>query len=324
MNYLEDVYYPHVSNNVLQVFDWQSLYQSQHIPIPRFPPIDESQTFIGRLARQLLNITNPTLTLYVDPVKTWYDMKTNEEVLNSSIFGKIVDALEPFGLQGLDRLYCFMIVTELQKFTKASTKLILSDKAAMVQLQSAMKTLHPHSKTVEGPAKFYPPLITKFAKFSALLAPYILRVGQIQILRLAFQYVTEVKYPDLNTFLLIIILGNCEVASSSDSKLRLFKMWNTFNAIRVLRQSSNIALFHRQQISLTLHSLAKFESKQLVTAVETLNNALVANVTSHYTLDHVTPTDSLYEITPYLGACGLTQPLLQVYSTFKVSQKRNK
>ena len=81
---------------------------------------------------------------------------------------------------------------------------------------------------------------------------------------------------------------------------------------------SNTPRLPRQQISLTLHSLAKFESKQLVTAVETLNNALVANVTSHYTLDHVTPTDSLYEITPYLGACGLTQPLLQVYSTFKV------
>ena len=169
----------------LQVFDWQSLYQSQHIPIPRFPPLDESQTFIGRLARQLLNITNPTFTLYVDPVKTWYDMKTSEEVLNSSIFGKIVDALEPFGLQGLDRLYCFMIVTELQRFTKASTKLILSDKAAMTQLQTTMRTLHPHSKTVDNPAKFYPPLITKFAKFSASLAYFILRVGQIQILRFA-------------------------------------------------------------------------------------------------------------------------------------------
>ncbi|KAL5258379.1 hypothetical protein ACHWQZ_G009024 [Mnemiopsis leidyi] len=239
----------------VQVFDWQSLYQSQHIPIPRFLPIDESQTFIGRLARQLLNITNPTFTLYVDPVKTWYDMKSSEEVLNSSIFGKIVDALEPSGLQGLDRLYCFMVVTELQRFTKTTTKLILSDKVAMMQLQGVMRTLHPHSKTVENPNKFYQPLISKFSKFTALLSNYILRVGQIQILR--------------------------------------------------------------QQISLTLHTLGKFESKQLVTAVETLNNALVANVTSHYTLDHVTPSDSLYEITPYLGACGLTQPLLQVYSTFK-------
>lgn len=130
-----------------------------------------------------MNITNPTLTLYVDPVKTWYDMKTNEEALNSSIFGKIVDALEPFGLQGLDRLYCFMIVTELQRFTKTSTKLILSDKTMMGQMQNAMRTLHPHTKTVEQPAKFYGPLITKIAKFSAPLAPYILRIGQIQVIR---------------------------------------------------------------------------------------------------------------------------------------------
>ena len=74
----------------------------------------------------------------------------------------------------------------------------------------------------------------------------------------------------------------------------------------------------RQQISLTLHSMAKFESKQLLSAIETLNSTLVANMTSHYTLSHVTPKDSLYEITPYLSACGLTQPLLQVYNTFKV------
>lgn len=64
--------------------------------------------------------------------------------------------------------------------------------------------------------------------------------------------------------------------------------------------------------------MAKFESKQLVCAIETLNSTLVANMTSHYTLSHVTPKDSLYEITPYLAACGLTQPLLQVYNTFKV------
>ena len=98
-----------------------------------------------------------------------------------------------------------------------------------------------------------------------------------------------------------------------------------------LRKKSNLSLFSaiqphhiftyrmpRQQISLTLHSMAKFESKQLLSAIETLNSTLVANMTSHYTLSHVTPKDSLYEITPYLSACGLTQPLLQVYNTFKV------
>lgn len=80
----------------------------------------------------------------------------------------------------------------------------------------------------------------------------------------------------------------------------------------------SLSLSLRQLISLTLHSIAKFESKQLVVAIETLNNALVNNMTSHYNLDHVCPTDSLYEIAPYLASCGLTQPLLQIYNTFKV------
>lgn len=151
--------------------------------LPRFAPLDESQTFIGRLARQLLHLTNPTLTLYVDRVKTWYDMRTNEEVLNSAIFGKIVEALEPFGLQGLDRLYCFMMVTELQRLTKLATKLVVADGAMMGQLQTAMRRLHPHTRAVENPSKFYQPIISKFVKFSASLTPHVLRVGQIQILR---------------------------------------------------------------------------------------------------------------------------------------------
>ena len=43
----------------LQVSDWQSIYQSTTIRIPRFPPVDESVNFIGRLAREILRITDP-------------------------------------------------------------------------------------------------------------------------------------------------------------------------------------------------------------------------------------------------------------------------
>lgn len=42
-----------------QIQDWQSVYQSTHIPIPKFPPVDESATFIGRLCREILRITDP-------------------------------------------------------------------------------------------------------------------------------------------------------------------------------------------------------------------------------------------------------------------------
>ena len=43
-----------------KVLDWQSVYQSKAIPIPKFPPLDPfSVNFIGRLARELLRITDP-------------------------------------------------------------------------------------------------------------------------------------------------------------------------------------------------------------------------------------------------------------------------
>ena len=51
------------------MFDWQSLYQSQSIPIPRPGPVDESVTFIGRLAREIVWITNPSTTVYIDAMK---------------------------------------------------------------------------------------------------------------------------------------------------------------------------------------------------------------------------------------------------------------
>jgi len=42
-----------------QIQDWQSVHQSTHIPIPKFPSVDESATFIGRLCREILRITDP-------------------------------------------------------------------------------------------------------------------------------------------------------------------------------------------------------------------------------------------------------------------------
>lgn len=47
-------------------------------------------------------------------MNTWYDIKTHQEVTNSRLFSEIQDTLGTFGLNGLDRLLCFMIVKELQ------------------------------------------------------------------------------------------------------------------------------------------------------------------------------------------------------------------
>lgn len=58
------------------VHDWMSVYQSKAIPIPRFPPRDGSVNFIGRLAREILRITDPANTSYIETMSAWYDTKT--------------------------------------------------------------------------------------------------------------------------------------------------------------------------------------------------------------------------------------------------------
>jgi len=57
------------------VHDWQSAYQSDAIPIPRFLPTDEhSATFMGRLAREIMRQTDPVRTVYLFPLSAWYDV----------------------------------------------------------------------------------------------------------------------------------------------------------------------------------------------------------------------------------------------------------
>lgn len=53
-------------------------------------------------------------TCYIDQMNTWYDIRTHQEVTNNRLFSEIQNTLGTFGLNGLDRLLCFMIVKELQ------------------------------------------------------------------------------------------------------------------------------------------------------------------------------------------------------------------
>uniref|UniRef100_A0A668ABG5 WASH complex subunit 5 n=1 Tax=Myripristis murdjan TaxID=586833 RepID=A0A668ABG5_9TELE len=126
-----------------KIQDWQSVYQSTHIPIPKFPSVDESATFIGRLCREILRITDPKVTCYIDQMNTWYDMKSHQEVTNNRLFSEIQDTLGTFGLNGLDRLLCFMIVKELQNFLTMLQKTILRDKAVVDVFKAMLTAANP-------------------------------------------------------------------------------------------------------------------------------------------------------------------------------------
>lgn len=248
-------------NNFLRtkIQDWQSMYQSTHIPIPKFAPVDESITFIGRLCREILRITDPKMTCYIDQLNTWYDMKTHQEVTSSRLFSEIQNTLGTFGLNGLDRLLCFMIVKELQNFLSMFQKIILRDRTVQDTLKTLMSAVSPLKSIVANSSKVYLSAITKTQKIWTAYLEAIMKVGQMQILR--------------------------------------------------------------QQIANELNSSCRFDSRHLAAALDNLNKALLADIEAHYrdpSLPYPKEDNTLlYEITAYLEAAGIHNPLNKIYITTK-------
>uniref|UniRef100_A0A8D0HRZ0 WASH complex subunit 5 n=1 Tax=Sphenodon punctatus TaxID=8508 RepID=A0A8D0HRZ0_SPHPU len=248
-------------NNFLRtkIQDWESIYQSTHIPIPRFAPMDESVTFIGRLCREILRITDPKVTCYVDQMNTWYDMRTHQEVTSSRLFSEIQDTLGTFGLNGLDRLLCFMIVKELQNFISMFQKVVLRDRAVQEALKALMNVVSPLKGIVANSSKVYSAAVAKTQKIWAAYLDAIMKVGQMQILR--------------------------------------------------------------RQITNELNYSCSFDSKHLAAALENLNKAILTDIEAHYqnpSLPYPKEDNTLlYEITAYLEAAGIHNPLNKIYITTK-------
>uniref|UniRef100_A0A8B9L1E7 WASH complex subunit 5 n=1 Tax=Astyanax mexicanus TaxID=7994 RepID=A0A8B9L1E7_ASTMX len=246
-----------IFNPKAKIQDWQSIYQSTHIPIPKYPPVDESATFIGRLCREILRITDPRVTCYIDQMNTWYDMRTHQEVTNNRLFTEIQDTLGTFGLNGLDRLLCFMIVKELQNFLTVLQKSILKDRSVVDIFKALLTAVNPVKGIVAS--KVYANAVAKTQKIWPAYLESIMKVGQMQILRL--------------------------------------------------------------QIANELNYSCKFDSKHLAAALENLNKSLLADIEAHYqdpSLPYPKEDNTLlYEITAYLEAAGIHNPLNKIYITTK-------
>lgn len=242
-----------------KIQDWQSLYQSTAIPIPKFAPIDQSVNFIGRLAREIIRITDPRQTTYVDQMSTWYDSKTKQEVVTIKVFEKLERAVGSWGLSGLDRLLCFMIVQELQNFIGSLDKTIRKDKSWDEAFVKMLKELEPLAGAHSQPQKVYAPLITKAAKIWPQFLDVILKIGQMQLLR--------------------------------------------------------------RQVGHQLHSSCKFDSKFLTSALQTANDALLADIERHYqdpSLPYPKEDNPLmFELTSYLESAGISNPLAKIYIATK-------
>ncbi|XP_046807236.1 WASH complex subunit homolog 5 isoform X2 [Lucilia cuprina] len=180
-----------------KIQDWQSQYQSTTIPIPTFPPLQgdlsKSNNFIGRLAFEILQCTDPQNTIYLDLKAAWYDKKPpHKEVLDSRFFYKVREAIGPAGLVGLDRLYTYMFAADLKKNLDKLQRNIENDKmwsTTLANLTADLESKQFVNLTAGNPLKFYATYHQRWLKVWPTMIEWILQLGHKQILRqqLAFE-----------------------------------------------------------------------------------------------------------------------------------------
>lgn len=96
------------------------------------------------------------------------------------------------------------------------------------------------------------------------------------------------------------------------------KIWSTYlEAIMKVGQMQIL----RRQIANELNSSCRFDSRHLAAALDNLNKALLADIEAHYrdpSLPYPKEDNTLlYEITAYLEAAGIHNPLNKIYITTK-------
>jgi len=176
------------SNSFLKkkVHDWQSTFQSDAIPIPRFPSapaskgIETSVNFMGRLVREVRRQTNPKKTVYVESLQGWYDEKGLETV-GIRTFSLLNRGVGVFGLTGMDRLICFMIVRDLAAFVRLYRKTINKQMSQFVT--SLSRELQPTSQFPPNPQKLYVYAQQRTQKIWSNFREYIVKIGQAQLIR---------------------------------------------------------------------------------------------------------------------------------------------
>jgi len=167
--------------------DLESVYQSREVPIPEFKRKDSaSVNFMGRLARELLIQTHFRTTVFVPDTNTWYELGTSaagRPLVGPMTFQLLMQGINVFGMNGLDQLFCFMIVKQLHDFMHSLDAVMRQNKLLLAELVNLFAELSPLSSIPSGPSKAYEAGIKLTKKIQESLLNCACQVGQMQLLR---------------------------------------------------------------------------------------------------------------------------------------------
>ncbi|XP_047367322.1 WASH complex subunit 5 isoform X2 [Vespa velutina] len=199
-------------------------------------------TFIGRLTRELIRITDPRNTVYIEHTLAWYDIKTQVEVLNYKVFTMILDAIGTPGLAGMDKLISFYIVIELENVINYIEKemrnkqwsSIIDECLTIVNGVENPKAMMTKLQTIVG---------TYGNKMWLQILDWILKIGHYQVLRrkITYELNTACKFEAKH---MEAALQTLNTAILSEIKL------NNLSDERKIKKSDEIQLLHELSLRL--------------------------------------------------------------------------
>lgn len=143
-------------------------------------------TFIGRLAREVLRLTDPKSNIYVDILRTWLDRKSLQETVDSRLFALIGHSIAPIALKGLDKIFATKLAIELERLNGGFEKCILGvDKQWLPMLEELEQS---KATFYQDAAKFNSNFITKASKVIPEIEETVVHVGHLQLIRSHIAY----------------------------------------------------------------------------------------------------------------------------------------
>jgi WASH complex subunit strumpellin len=171
-----------------KVLVWDSKFQNDKIPIPIYPPIpasgvDQSVNFIGRIGRELIYQTASSRTLFMDRMSAWYEPTTGREAVSLRSFALLLSSIGVFGLTGMDRLFSYMIVTDIKVWWTKAFQTLKAGGPLKENLAIIAKSLEPHDSLPSSGARYYVQALKATEKLWSWMPELLANIGHKQLLR---------------------------------------------------------------------------------------------------------------------------------------------
>ncbi|KAJ4971389.1 hypothetical protein NE237_004488 [Protea cynaroides] len=91
-----------------------------HVQVNHF---SSARTFFGHLLHQIIKLTNPSQSMYIEPMSGWFDA-AGHELLGLRFFDLLESCVGPVGMASLDSLLAFIIMKQLEHAFKVLKSLL--------------------------------------------------------------------------------------------------------------------------------------------------------------------------------------------------------